>query len=115
MTLAFAELHGGDGTARGRVARATVAALCAGHFPGDPFVPGAYLLGLMVEVGARALAVGAAPALAEVVRCTFLAPVRPEGDVVVTARSRRGARVESEVAVGGRAAARALLRFREDA
>src|SRR5262249_44646572 len=70
-----------DTTIEGRTARATVRpayalALCDGHFPGDPLVPGSSLAALMAELGARLLA-AEAPALAEIVRCVFPVPVRP--------------------------------------
>ena len=81
-----------------------VTALCAGHFPGDPIVPGAYLLGLMAELAER-LAGGA---VREVARCLLIAPVRPAQAIVLTAR-RLPDVVEVTVDADGRTAARARL------
>ncbi len=47
---AFAEVTVRDGVARSVVRPAHAAALCAGHFPGDPLLPGSALLGLMAEL-----------------------------------------------------------------
>jgi len=91
-----------------RVRRAHARALCAGHFPGDPFLPGAYLAGLMAELGGRLLR---GRPLARVVRCAFRHRVTPEGDIVVRARRIPGGRVEAEVHAAGTCAARATLVF----
>lgn len=107
-----------DGAPGVRVAvpRARLEALCAGHFPGDPIVPGAYVAGLLAEVSARVLALDATPAvLAEVERCTFLAPLRPVDDAVLVAappeHTAAGFAVSAEVQVGGRCVARGRFRF----
>lgn len=88
-----------DGTVA-RVDPAWIAARCAGHFPGAPLVPGAYLLELMV-----ALAGVATPRVA---RCAFRRPVRPGGAVEVVAR-RDPAGVAVELTQDGIVAARALV------
>lgn len=109
MTLAgepFAEVEVADGVARGRVRPAYARALCAGHFPGDPLLPGAYLAALMSALASRLCD---AP-LRELVRCAFHKRVRPDDEIVVTARI-AGAAVEAAVQVGGACAARAVLRF----
>jgi 3-hydroxymyristoyl/3-hydroxydecanoyl-(acyl carrier protein) dehydratase len=110
VTEVFAELSVADGAARAVVRPAHATALCAGHFPDDPLVPGAYLLGLMAEVGAR-LRGGAGPFRVD--RCTFLAPVRPARPLVIVARPAPGGRVEAEVQSAGTTAARAVLAFRD--
>ena len=101
-----------DGRARGRVRQAHATALCAGHFPGDPFLPGAYLAGLMAEVAARLL--GGRP-LGRIARCAFRRRVAPDGDIVVVARRAARGRVEAEVHAGGACAARATFVFGRDA
>ena len=101
---------------RAAVPRAQLEALCAGHFPGDPIVPGAYVVGLLAEVSARALGADPSPpVLTEVERCTFLAPLRPVDDAVLVAsspeRTADGCAVSAEVQVGGRCVARGRFRF----
>ncbi|HWP66737.1 MAG TPA: hypothetical protein VNO26_12565 [Candidatus Limnocylindria bacterium] len=102
--------HGG---ARAVVSRERLHALCAGHFPDDPIVPGAYVAGLLAEVGA--LAAGRGARLVGIERCTFLEPLRPTEDAVVTAARGTpgpdGLGVACEVSVRGRPVARGLLRF----
>ena len=97
-----------EGRARARVRRAHAAALCVGHFPGDPFLPGAYLAGLMAELGAK---LTAGRPLARVVRCAFRRRVTPDGDILVLARRVPRGRVEAEVHAGGARAAQATLVF----
>ena len=101
------------GVTRSPVPRSRLEALCAGHFPGDPIVPGAHIAGLLAEVAALVAAPGAR--LAEIERCTFLAPLRPGDDVVLVATRTtpepHGAVVEAEVQAGGDCAARARVRF----
>jgi 3-hydroxymyristoyl/3-hydroxydecanoyl-(acyl carrier protein) dehydratase len=105
----FAEVTLADGVVRARVRAAFARALCAGHFPGDPLLPGAYLAALMTEAAAR-LHDGAA--LRELVRCAFHKRVRPDDEIVVEARA-AGEVVLAEVQVSGVCAARATLRFGE--
>jgi 3-hydroxymyristoyl/3-hydroxydecanoyl-(acyl carrier protein) dehydratase len=96
----------GDG-GRALVRREHAQALCAGHFPGDPFLPGAYLVELMASLAERV----AAPArVAAVVRCAFARRVRPDGEIVVTARA-AGRVVEARLESGGELAAHATLRL----
>jgi 3-hydroxymyristoyl/3-hydroxydecanoyl-(acyl carrier protein) dehydratase len=103
--FARVEIEGDVGRALVRPEHAL--ALCAGHFPGDPFLPGAYLLELMAALAERV----AAPARVQrVVRCTFTRRVRPGGEIVVTARA-AGAVVEAKLEAGGEPAARATLRL----
>jgi len=99
--------------ARSAVPRARLEALCAGHFPDDPIVPGAYIAGLLAEVAALAVEPGAR--LAAIERCKFLVPLRPSDDVVLIAVSATGERygtvVWAEVHAGGERTAQALVRF----
>ena len=94
-------------TGRGVVRREHALALAAGHFPGDPFLPGAYLVELMAALAERV----AAPArVRAIVRCTFARRVRPDTEIVVTARA-SGIRVEARLEAGGEPAAHATLRL----
>ena len=104
----FRELTVTAGDARAVVRPEHAAALCAGHFPGDPLVPGAYLAALMADVAGALMAPAA---LAEVERCLFLHPVGPEAEIVVSARPLGDGRVRAEVRAAGAPAARAVLRF----
>ena len=99
-------------SARGRVRPAHAAALCAGHFPGDPFVPGAYLAGLMADLADRLMRNGrASTRLQRVARCSFRARVTPDAEIVVLARRAPRRCVEAEVRAEGASAARATLVF----
>ncbi len=104
-----------DGTARAVVRPAHARDLCAGHFPGDPLLPGASLAELMAELAATLVGSDPEPyALAELVRCTFLTRIRPDQEIVVLARRRGGpdpTTVDAEVHTRGACAARAVLRF----
>ena len=107
-------------TIAGAEARATVRPeharnLCKGHFPADPILPGAYLAGLMADLGARLLAAARRQQadLAALERCVFLARAEPDSEIVVRARLTTDFRVEAEVCAGGACAARAVLRYRE--
>lgn len=112
MSDVFTQVAVGGDTARAVVRPAHAAALCAGHFPGNPLVPGAYLVGLMAAAGARLLGGGTSPpVLAEIERCAFLVPTRPDREIVIVARRATPARVEVEVQAGGVPTARATLRF----
>ena len=101
------------GVARSLVPRPRLLALCAGHFPDDPIVPGAHIAGLLAEVAA--LAAGPGVRLAAIERCTFLAPLRPSDDVMLVATRATptvgGMLVETEVQAAGECVARARVRF----
>jgi len=101
------------GVARSIVPRPRLEALCAGHFPNDPIVPGAHIAGLLAEVAA--LAAGPDARLAEIERCTFLAPLRPSDDVMLMATrvtpSPSGTVIETEARAAGICVARARVRF----
>ena len=105
---AFQALVIDDRGAQARVRRAHARALCAGHFPGDPFVPGAYLAGLMAELAGRLLRWRP---LARGVRWAFRRRVTPDGPILVVARRAPRGRVEAEVHAAGACAARATFVF----
>jgi 3-hydroxymyristoyl/3-hydroxydecanoyl-(acyl carrier protein) dehydratase len=93
-------------TGRGEVNREHAVALAAGHFPGDPFLPGAYLAELMAALAERV----ATPArVRAIVRCAFSRRVRPDTEIVVMARV-TGGLVEARLEAGGEPAAHATLR-----
>jgi 3-hydroxymyristoyl/3-hydroxydecanoyl-(acyl carrier protein) dehydratase len=97
-----------EGVAQSVVRSAHAERLCAGHFPGDPLLPGSALLGLMAALaehlvpGVRLLAVD---------RCTFRWRVRPDARIVVRAMRDGADRVTATLRADGRTSARASLRF----
>ena len=91
--------------------------LCDGHFPGDPFIPGAYLAALMVEAGRQLLAARSHQvSLEELEKCNFHAPARPHARVQIKAWVRDQSNppncVLAEVWCGTALAARACLKYR---
>jgi 3-hydroxymyristoyl/3-hydroxydecanoyl-(acyl carrier protein) dehydratase len=101
-----------DGDAYAVVRRAHAERLCAGHFPGDPLVPGAFLAGLMADVALWLVGQSAEGVLPlEIVRSVFLAPVRPDAELTVSAHARGPHGVDAEVHSAGRCAARATFRL----
>lgn len=82
-------------------------ALCAGHFPGDPFLPGAYLVELMAALAER---VAAPQCVRAIARCAFARRVRPDTEIVVRART-AGSVVEARLEAGGEPAAHATLKL----
>lgn len=110
----FLQVTVADGVATGIVDPAHATALCAGHFPGQPLVPGAALAGLMAELGARLLS-RQGPRVRPIAlsRCTFAVSVTPAEPITVLARVDRAgdASVEAEVRVAGTRAAAAAIRF----
>ncbi len=84
--------------------------LCAGHFPGDPIVPGAHILGLIVDVARSMGARGAALAIES---CGFRTPLRPDGEVMVRARLDASNKIRGTVSHrgGGRPIASARMRW----
>jgi 3-hydroxymyristoyl/3-hydroxydecanoyl-(acyl carrier protein) dehydratase len=114
ITEAFAERMVTADGAWATLHRAHAHELCDGHFPDDPLLPGAYVLGLMAELAAAVLAErGMSGCLTEVVQSSFLLPLRPHGDVELHACVENDAEttVTVEARTGDRIAARATLRF----
>jgi 3-hydroxymyristoyl/3-hydroxydecanoyl-(acyl carrier protein) dehydratase len=101
--------------ARATLRRAHAHALCDGHFPDEPLLPGAYVLGLMADLAGALLAARGLPGrLAEVLQSSFLLPLRPHAAVELYARlddETSGTTVNVEARSDGRPAARATLRF----
>ena len=112
MDGAFQQLTVSAATAEGVVRPAHAEDLCAGHFPGDPLLPGASLARLMAAIAGE-LVGGAQPGV--LVRCTFHLRVTPADDILVSARlgdrTACGTDVAAEVRVRGGCAARAKFRF----
>jgi 3-hydroxyacyl-[acyl-carrier-protein] dehydratase len=81
---------------RRRIAIAREHPAFAGHFPGQPLLPGVVLLGEALEVLLREVpgALGSAPRVSAV---KFLAPVRPGADLEVRWTSPAGGRARFEV------------------
>ena len=109
-------MTGRERGARLAVPRLQLERLCAGHFPGDPLVPGAYIAGMLADFAATTLAgTGSVYTLHEVERCVFLAPLRPADDVALLTAPPEvladGVAIAAEVQVGGRCVARGRFRF----
>jgi 3-hydroxymyristoyl/3-hydroxydecanoyl-(acyl carrier protein) dehydratase len=96
-------------TARARVRRERAVELCRGHFPGEPIVPGAMLVGIMAEL-ASVLVGEPDGAPTTIVRARFVRRVEPDDAITVTA-TRTGARVDVELLTAGVRAARATFDF----
>jgi 3-hydroxymyristoyl/3-hydroxydecanoyl-(acyl carrier protein) dehydratase len=97
-----------EGVAQSVVRRDHAEMLCAGHFPGDPLLPGSALLGLMVALAGRVVP---DRRLLAVDRCTFRWRVRPDARIVVRATRDGADRVTTTLRADGRTSARASLRY----
>ncbi len=73
------------------------AAWAAGHFPGDPLMPGAKLLDMVIEALQAADALARGPV--NVAQTKFIAPVRP-GTTVVLSYEYNNGRIRFNCAVG---------------
>jgi 3-hydroxymyristoyl/3-hydroxydecanoyl-(acyl carrier protein) dehydratase len=97
--------------------RAAAQLLCEGHFPRRAIVPGAYLLGCMVDLAGTWLAhrEGQSRFPTRVGRCVFHHPVFPDQEIVVSTSlagdSPTDLLVRAEILVSGRRMARALLHY----
>jgi len=109
-TRTFATVAIARDTARAWVHPRRAAELCAGHFPGDPFLPAAALVGIMAELGAILVgSPGRAPAVVE--RALFHRPVRPHEQLEVIGERAEMHTVATELRVGSERRVQALLRF----
>jgi 3-hydroxyacyl-[acyl-carrier-protein] dehydratase len=79
----------------------------AGHFPGNPVIPGAVLLDVVV----RAVAGDGPAAPCEIRSAKFLHPVRPGDRLEIRWSAGAGSEVRFEGAVGGRTALTGSLRL----
>ena len=90
-------------------------ALCAGHFPDDPLIPGSTLVGLAVDVAALLLNDDGGPRwqLSRMERATFTAPARPTAriDVIAVAPDHDRGAVSVHIHSDGTPVAQARLRF----
>ena len=112
---AFATVARQPGRVTATLASDHAHALCAGHFPGDPLIPGSTLVGLAVDVAALLLATDDGPGwqLSKIERASFTAPARPTARIEVIASAPdhdRGA-VSVQIHSDGRSVAQARLRF----
>lgn len=102
------------GYAQAFVSENDVRRLSEGHFPGRPFVPGAYLMGWIVTLARDLLrACGRHPGTCRIERCEFLLPVEvgPATAVEAEFRAQHDEPIHGRVTTGSRLASRARLRF----
>ena len=66
-----------------------------GHFPGNPVLPGVCQFGLCADALGRWL--GKPMEIAAVVRCKFIAPIRPGKQVVVSLSKRPDGQLSAEL------------------
>jgi 3-hydroxymyristoyl/3-hydroxydecanoyl-(acyl carrier protein) dehydratase len=92
----------------GRLRPERARALCAGHFPDEPLLPGASLVALMAELAGEL--VGRRARLVAVERAIFRRRVSP-GDPIMVAARRDGSRVHATVTCAAARAALATLRY----
>ena len=107
-SASFADVDVDAGRARGRVRPERALAACDGHFPDDPIVPGAALVGLMTELAASVVDHGE---LAGIGSCTFRRRVHPNTTITVVAERTDSTHVEARVETDGLLAATAHLRY----
>jgi len=94
----------------GRVRSEWARCACAGHFPGDPLLPGSALLAVMVDVAARLMGTVDLPP-ARVRRCTFRRTVRPNEEIIVRGHTVGTGRAMVAVEASGRRVAEAAVEF----
>ena len=97
-----------------RLVPAHARAACAGHFPGDPLIPGSRLAGLGATAAAALLATerGVHWRFTGVQRATFSSPARPSAQIELRAeRAGDDGRVAVEITGDGDPLAWIALRF----
>ena len=97
-----------------RLVPAYAHAACAGHFPGDPLIPGSRLAGLGATAAAALLAAerGVHWRFTGVQRATFSAPARPSAQIELRAEhAGDDGRVAVEITGDGNPLAQIALRF----
>lgn len=92
---------GSDGKAHGTARFKKDLPVLTGHFPGNPLIPGVYVLALVAEVARRTgVAVGAIQAIE---KAKWSAPIFPDEDLTISLTSRQhehGWRIDGEVSKG---------------
>ena len=92
---------GNAGQASGTARFSVDLPVLAGHFPGNPLIPGVHILALVAEIARRSgVAVGQVQAIE---KAKWSAPVYPGEDLAITLTSRQlesGWRVDGEVSKG---------------
>jgi 3-hydroxymyristoyl/3-hydroxydecanoyl-(acyl carrier protein) dehydratase len=96
------------------VSPAALGALSAGHFCGDPLLPGSHLVALLADLATRYRCVSGDrdTRVVRLERCLFREPVRPQASLTLRVTQSPGdAFVRGEALLGGRWVARARLIF----
>jgi 3-hydroxymyristoyl/3-hydroxydecanoyl-(acyl carrier protein) dehydratase len=83
----------------------------AGHFPGDPLLPGFAQLGLMLELLALKSVAAAAGQSSSISRLKFTLPVRPGAQLLITAKPGPRGGWDCSVQTGGAVSASARISF----
>ena len=72
----------------------------AGHFPGNPIIPGALLLSAVVDVIAKDIGIDAMPCTMNAVK--FLSPLKPGETLMIEYSERTNGAIDFSCEVGGR-------------
>jgi 3-hydroxymyristoyl/3-hydroxydecanoyl-(acyl carrier protein) dehydratase len=110
--VAFERIAVEGGAATAQLRASALEALCAGHFPGSPIVPGSHLVALFGELAQKLWARRRMVVAAS--RCIFKAPVRPGDELRLIARMVSSEEISAEATVGGSSVASARLRFADE-
>ena len=107
----FSDLAIGAGAATAVVDPAVLARLCAGHFPGEPMLPGAHLLGLLSDLALLAAGGADSARLVRLERCTFTGAVTPARPLSLTVRVDPAGFYRGEATIDGRRVGAARVRL----